>query len=109
MKRSLFLGTFGNRPAVAEGDLLDVPAAAGRAAAQRPDLQLYLVAGLQAPARPSAACHVTRASAFEVPGLDGAVLLLDRKDDEGVRVSEIELLDHAFELDRVVPIEHREG
>src|SRR5215470_17818670 len=105
----VFPGAAADRLAVAEVDLIDVPAAPGCAAAQRPDLQLDLVAGLEGLARPAAPHQVARAGALEVPRLGAALLVLYRQDDESVRIGELELLDYAFEQDRIVLIEHREG
>src|SRR5437763_4832519 len=98
-----------NRLAVTEIDLIDVPGAARRATSQWRDLQFYCVAGLEALARPSLPHQAAGALAFEVPGLDATVFLFDHEKDEGVGVGELEVLHDAFEFDRVVLIEHREG
>src|SRR5262249_20448201 len=98
-----------HRLAVAEVDMLGDPGAARRAAAQRRYSELELVARFEGRARPSLAHQGTRAHPFEAPGLEAAVLLLYREDDERVRRGELELLDRAFELDRVFLIEHGKG
>src|SRR5262245_10815474 len=97
-----------DRPAVLELGLADGPGAARGAAAQRLDRHLEFVTRLDALARPAVAHQVAGRAAFQAPGLVAAVRLLDDEDDEGVRTGELELLYDAFELDRIVLIEHRE-
>src|SRR6516164_5834828 len=84
------------------------PRATRCTAAQRLDRELQLVAWLERLARPAVTDQRARSGAFEAPELSAAVLLLDRQDDERVRTGELELLHHAFELDRILLVEHRE-
>src|SRR5215475_3204048 len=76
---------FDDRLAVDELDPVDVPGAAGRAAAQRFDGQAQFIPGLERLAAPTVAGKCARAAAFEIPCLDVSVLVLDVENDEGVR------------------------
>src|SRR5216684_3194638 len=96
-----------NRSSILEFGFAHGPGAAGRAAAQRLDRHLELVAGLERLARPPIPDQRARRPAFEAPGLGGTVLLLGDEDDERVRAGELELLHDAIELDWIVVIEHR--
>ncbi len=98
-----------DRPAAAEGDLLVGPGPARRAAAQRIDRHLDLVAGFEALARPAVADQEARARAFEVPDRCAAVIAPHFQDDEGMRAAEFELLHRAPQLQRVLDIEDRKG
>src|SRR5262245_16425902 len=97
-----------DRLSVLQLGLAHGPGAARCTAAQRLDRELQLVAWLKRLARPAVADQCARSGAFEAPELGAAVLLLDRQDDERVRTGELELLHHAFELDRILLVEHRE-
>src|SRR5215471_17556673 len=97
-----------DRLSVLEFGLDHGPGAARCTAAQRLDRELQFVAWLERLARPPVPNQRARSSAFEAPELGAAVLLLDRQDDERVRTGELELLHHAFELDRILLVEHRE-
>src|SRR5262245_26185977 len=97
-----------DRLSVLELGLDHGPGAARCTAAQRLDRELQLVAWLKRLARPAVPDQCARSGAFEAPELGAAVLLLDRQDDERVRTGELELLHHAFELDRILVVEHRE-
>src|SRR6478672_3529500 len=107
-RRTDSLGSDHDRTSVLEFGSAHRPGAARGAAAQRLDRQLQLVAWLQGLARPSVAGQRARSTPFETPELGAAVRLLDLQDDERVRTSELELLHHAFELDRIFLIEHCE-
>src|SRR5712671_7218463 len=96
-----------DRFAVLELGLGHAPGTTGRAAAQRVDLHLKLVTGLQGLAGPSVPHQGTRACAFEVPDHWSAIRAVDLQQDEGVRTGELELLHRARKLDRVFLIEHR--
>lgn len=98
-----------DRLAVLELDLVHVPGTAGRAAAQRVDGELQLVTGLERLVVPTVAGERARAAAFEVPALDGAVLVLDIEDDEGVRARVSEILHDAGDFHRMFLVEHGEG
>src|SRR5262249_55411408 len=89
-------------------DLVDVPRAARRAAAQRIDRQLKLVTRLQGLARPTVADEAARRATFEVPELAGAIRALDVQNDEGVRAGVAIFLHRADELDRMLLVEHGE-
>src|SRR5215467_2743910 len=97
-----------DRLSVLELGLAHGPGAAWCTAAQRLDREFQFVARLERLARPPVTDQRARSSAFEAPELGAAVLLLDRQDDERVRTGELELLHHAFELDRILLVEHRE-
>src|SRR6266699_3224377 len=90
-----------DRPSVLELDLVHVPGAAGRAAAQRVDAEVQLVAGLERLVGPAVTGERTGAAAFEVPVVDSAVLVLDLEDDEGVRARVPEILHDAVDLHRM--------
>src|SRR6266436_4586884 len=98
-----------DRVTVLEFDLVDVPGTAGSPAAQRVNLKLQLVAGLQGLARPSVTDEAAWSAAFKAPYLAGAVLFLDFQNDEGVRGGVLPLLHNANEIDRMLLIEHGEG
>src|SRR5262249_41880988 len=91
-----------DRAAVLIFDLVYVPGAAGRAAAQRLDREADLVAGFERLARPSIPAQRGRASRLEIPDRGAPVLILHPQQDETVRTGELEFLHGAFELDRVV-------
>src|SRR5436305_14316539 len=74
-----------DRSTVLETDFSHVPGAAGRAAAQRIDGDLELIAGLDARARPSLPDQKAWGSAFEIPDRTAAVLSLDIQEDGDVR------------------------
>src|SRR5262249_55701583 len=97
-----------DRLSVLQLGLAHGPRAARCTAAQRLDRELELVAWPERLARPAVTDQRARSGAFEAPELSAAVLLLDRQDDERVRTGELELLHHAFELDRILLVEHRE-
>src|SRR5579872_4843369 len=99
----------GDRLAVLELDLVHVPGTAWRAAAQRLDRELELIARLERLRGPAVACQRARAATLEVPRLGLAVLVLDLEDDERMRARILEFLDHAGHLRRMLLIEHREG
>src|SRR5262249_1271638 len=82
---------------------------AGHATSERRDPQLDLVTGPERGPRPAFPREGARAYAFEGPDLGGSVLLLDLQNDERVRGDEPEFLHHAFEIDLVVLVKHREG
>src|SRR5262249_19073149 len=90
-------------------DLVDVPGTAGSAAAERIDLKLQFIAGLQGLAGPSVADEPAWRATFKAPYLAGAILLLDFQNDEGVRVGVLPLFHDADEIDRMLLIEHGEG
>ena len=94
---------------VAKADLIRRPGTARRAAAQRGNPHLELIAYLKGLAGPAVPEKGGWTLALEAPGLRAAVVLLHDEIDEGVRIDEPELLHGAFEVDLVVPIEHREG
>src|SRR5580700_10048381 len=81
---------------VAKGDLIWSPGAARRAAAQRGNPHLELIARLEGLAGPAAPDESGRALALKAPGLCVAVVLLHHQIDEGVRIGEPEVLHHAF-------------
>src|SRR5262249_31667473 len=97
-----------DRPPVLELGLAHGPSAAGRATAQRFYRQLELVTGFQSVARPAVPGQCARRGALQGPHLRRAVFLLDREEDGGMRAGELELLHQAFELDRILLIEHGE-
>src|SRR5262249_46344307 len=90
-------------------DLVDVPGAAGSAAAQRINLELQLITGLQCLAGPSVTDEPAWRAALTAPNLAGAVLLLDFQNDERVRSGVFPLFHDANEIDRMFLIEHGEG
>src|SRR6266700_2619066 len=91
-----------------EVGLLLGPGAARRAAAQRINGHLELVAGLERLARPALADESARARAFKIPDRGAAVSALYLQQDEGMRAGELELGHRALELHRMLLIEHRE-
>src|SRR5579871_630200 len=98
-----------HRAAVAEIDPLRIPDAAGAAGGQWPNRHLDLVAGLEGAPCPSAALQRGGAHALEVPGCGPALFSFYPQQQRGVRIGVAELLHGAFDLGRLVEIEHREG
>src|SRR5579871_512259 len=94
--------------AVLELDLVHVPGAAWGAAAQRVDLELQFVAGLERLAGPAVANEAARGAALKAPDLGGAVLFLDFQNDEGVRGGVLPFLYDADEIDGMLLVEHGE-
>src|SRR5260370_34859232 len=82
---SLRLGD--DRLVVDEFDPVHVPGAAGRAAAQRLDGQVQLVAGVERLAGPTVAGKRAPAAAFEVPTLGVSILVLGVEHDERGRAA----------------------
>src|SRR5262249_57765465 len=83
--RQVSLGLWRNDGlAVNELDLVYVPGAAGRAAAERLDGQTQLITRLERLAGPTVAGEGARAAAFEVPRLGVSILVLDVENDERV-------------------------
>src|SRR5262249_27349546 len=76
--------------------------------AQRLDGQDDLVAGLKRLTRPPIPGHQAWRAAFQIPDGRAAVRPLDLQQKIGVRTSELELLHHAFELDRILLVKHGE-
>src|ERR1700720_4620045 len=98
-----------DRVTILELDLVDVPGTTRSAAAQRINLKLEFVTGLQSLAGPSVTDKTARRAAFKAPNLAGAVLLLDFQDDEGVRGGVLPIFHNTDEIDWMFLIEHGEG
>src|SRR5262249_345061 len=98
----------GDRVTVFIFDLVDIPGTAWSAAAQRVNLELQFVAGLQGLAGPSVTDQPAWRTALKAPQLGGAVLLLDFQNDEGVRSGIFPLFHDADKIDRMFLIEHGE-